>query len=165
MFISVEAVRWVLTQSKSERSARLVLLAIAAHCNEDGRCWPGMDALLRYTKLSKNTILQARDELVSINELVVETGGKGAGDTNHYYLSAFMDSRVQKGSENPNKGSDGREKGFTRVHPNNKEEEVLEQAPSAHWQLVKWAINESMKTGEEADTIMREVREGKRRME
>jgi pyocin large subunit-like protein len=95
MFISVEAVRWVFTQSKSERSARLVLLAIATHCNDDGCCWPGMDALMRYTKLSKNTILQARDELVELKELVVETGGRGAGDSNHYYLPKIQ-IRVQK---------------------------------------------------------------------
>jgi hypothetical protein len=165
MYISVEATRWVWTESKSERSARLVLLAIAAHCNDDGNCWPGLDTLCLYVKLSKNSVLKGIEELVALGEITVERGGKGARDTNHYHLRAFMQGRVQKGSEIPNKGSETRQEGFTRVHPNNKEEEILEQAPSAHFNLVLWAIEESKRTGEVADTIIREVREGKRRME
>jgi len=89
-----------------------------------------MDALIRYTRLSKNTILQARDELVELKELMVETGGRGAGDTNHYYLTAFMESRVQKGSENFNKGAESIEKGSTHLNPNKNEEIILEEGPS-----------------------------------
>jgi len=157
MFISVEAVRWVFTQSKSERSARLVLLAIATHCNDDGCCWPGMDALIRYTRLSKNTILQARDELVELKELVVEIGGRGAGDTNHYYLHAFMESRVQKGSENSNKGAESIEKGSTHLNPNKNLEEIIpeERRPS---NFVEEAIKESHRTGESADAILKRLR-------
>ncbi len=132
MYISVEATRWVWTESRSERSARLVMLAIAAHCNEDGYAWPSQETIGECTRLSKPIILEAIEKLVELKELTYEKGGKGAGDTNRYYLLAFMESRVNKGKENPNKGKETPQEGYTRVDTNkNLEQEHLE-APAAH---------------------------------
>ena len=129
MFVSVEAVRWVLTRSESERSARLVFIAVAAHCNEDGYCWPSLDTIMRYSKLSKSVVLEALQKLYDVGEMTVEKGGHGAADTNRYYMKAFMESRVGKGLEIPDKGMEIPEKGYTRVDTNkNLEQEVLEQA-------------------------------------
>jgi helix-turn-helix protein len=129
MYISVEATRWAWTESLSERSARLVMLAIAAHCNEDGYSWPGLETIMRCSRLSKPIVLEALQKLTELKELTVEKGGKGAGDTNRYYLCAFMESRVNKGKENPDKGKETVEKGYTRVDPNkNLEQRTLEEA-------------------------------------
>ena len=135
MFISVEAVKWVMNESASERSARLVFIAIAAHCNDDGYAWPAVDTICEYTKLSKPVVLESIQKLNELKELTVEKGGRGPGDTNHYYLSAFMASRVKKGKENPDKGKVSVEKGSTRVDTNkNLEKEILEEAiPLRSW--------------------------------
>jgi hypothetical protein len=128
MFISVDAVRWVLTESASERSARLVFIAIAAHCNEDGYAWPGLEAIERYSKLSRPKVLQSIETLVELKEITVERGGHGARDTNRYFLSVFM-ARVNKGKENGDKGKETAQKESTRVYTNkNLEQESLEQA-------------------------------------
>jgi len=153
MFISVEAVRWVFTQSRSERSARLVLLAIATHCNDDGCCWPGIGAICTYTKLSKNSVLKAIEELVELKEITVERGGRGAGDTNHYYLFSFMQSRVQKGAEFESKGAEEAGKGFTRVDTNkNLELERVEEAASP-----QPSIFERVRQAEERSRLNQEI--------
>jgi hypothetical protein len=109
----------------------LVMLAIAAHCNEDGYAWPSLDTIMECSKLSKGIVLQAIEKLCELKELTVEKGGHGAGDTNRYYLLAFMLGRVDKGAEIPNKGSVSPEEGYTRVDTNkNLEQETLEEGPS-----------------------------------
>jgi len=120
-----------------------------------------MDALIRYTRLSKNTILQARDELVELKELVVEIGGRGAGDTNHYYLAAFMESRVQKGSINSNKGATPIEKGSTHLNPNKNLEETILEEGHRPIDFAEEAIRESHRTGESADAILGRLKAGK----
>lgn len=132
MFISVEAVRWVLTESSSERSARLVFIVIASHCNDDGYCWPSVDTICELAKLSKPVVLQGIEKLVDLRELRVEKGGRGAGDTNYYYLTAFMEGRVKKGKGTTDKGQVSHE---IRVNPSLPEQEEnnkrVEQPPSA----------------------------------
>jgi hypothetical protein len=133
MYISVDATRWTWTDSCSEKSARLVMLAIAAHCNEDGYAWPGLETIMRCTKLSKPIVLQALEKLTELKELTITKGGNGAGDTNRYYLCAFMEAvRVNKGKELLDKGKEAPQEGYTRVYPNkNLEQEDLEQATLA----------------------------------
>lgn len=123
MYVSVEATRWVFNDSQSERSARLVLLAIAAHCNDDGWAWPGQEALMQFTRLSKPTLLQAIHELERIGEIATERGGNGPRDTNRYYMKAFMEGSIRV-KENPSKG---KESTLKRVNTGLHEEEELEQ--------------------------------------
>lgn len=73
---------------------------------------------MRYSALSKPVVLEAIQKLVDLQEMTVEKGGKGAGDTNKYFLSAFMDARVRKGKETADKGKEGVQEGYTRVYPN-----------------------------------------------
>jgi hypothetical protein len=157
MYISVEATRWVWTESLSERSARLVMLAIAAHCNEDGYAWPSQETIMECCKLSKPIVIEAIEKLVVLNELTYEKGGKGAGDTNRYYLRAFMESRVNKCKENPEKGKETSQEGYTRVDTNkNLEQEVLEENRPINF--VEKAIQESHRTGQSADEILKRLR-------
>jgi len=158
MFISVEAVRWVFTESKSERSARLVLLAIASHCNDDGYCWPGLESLIQHTKLSRNSVLKAIEELTDLGEVTVERGGRGPGDTNHYHLKTFMELRVQKGAEINDKGAVSLPKRVQSVGAELevKNKEYIEQ--DQHIDLVNQAIKESHRTGQDADEILKRFR-------
>lgn len=161
MFISVEAVRWAFTQSQSERSARLVLLAIATHCNDDGYCWPGLEAIMRYCRLSKPIVLKGIEELIGLKELTVEKGGRGAGDTNYYYLAAFMQGRVNKGKEIENKGKVAPQ---IRVNTGIPEQEVLEETIEERHRPINFAeeaIRESHRTGEEADVVLKRLRAAK----
>jgi len=157
MYISIDATRWVFEHSKSERSARLVLLAIAAHCNDDGQCWPGLEALARYSGLSRTRVLQSVEELEKLGEITVERGGKGPGDTNHYYLKAFMDLRVHKGKENSSKGALSPQ---IRVQTGVPEEVSLEETikNKGHINLVNQAIEESHRTHESADVILKRLK-------
>src|SRR6266404_3802510 len=62
-YISIEASKWVWNHSRSTSHARLVLLAIAAHCNDDGWAWPKLDILEEAANASRPTVLQALEKL------------------------------------------------------------------------------------------------------
>lgn len=80
---------------------------------------------MRITRLSKPIVLQSIEKIVELREITVEKGGRGAGDTNHYYLSAFMSGRVKKGKEIEDKG---KVSSLIRVNTGLHEEELEERS-------------------------------------
>jgi hypothetical protein len=97
-YVAIEATKWVWNESPSRGYSRLVLLAIAAHCNSDGWAWPSLKTLEEAANTTRPTILQALEQLEQSGEIVVERGGEGPGSVNRYYLFRFME-RVKKGKE------------------------------------------------------------------
>jgi hypothetical protein len=97
------------------------------------------------------------EAIVKLREVTVEKGGRGAGDTNHYYLKAFMEARVKKGKENHDKGKDDPP---IRVNTGLPEEVSLEETlkNKSHINLINQAIEESHRTGESADDILKRLR-------
>jgi Helix-turn-helix domain len=98
LYVAIEATKWVWNESSSRGYSRLVLLAIAAHCNSDGWAWPSLKTLEEAANTTRPTILQALEQLEQSSEIVIERGGEGPGSVNRYYLFRFME-RVKKGKD------------------------------------------------------------------
>jgi hypothetical protein len=84
--VSVKVIGWVWGHSRSRGSERLVLLAIADHCDHDGRnAYPRMAGLAQKTGLSERTVRRSIRALEALGELVVEmnTGGNGQARPDH----------------------------------------------------------------------------------
>jgi hypothetical protein len=84
--MSVQAIAWVFDNSESRFADRLVLLAIANHCDKYGReAWPMQTTIAAEARVSTREVVRAIQNLVSISELIVEKG-KGQIGRNRYSL-------------------------------------------------------------------------------
>ena len=70
--MSVQALSWVLDKSKSRLAARLVLLSIANHANQEGeQAWPSIETIAREAHISERQAQRAILDLASIGELMI----------------------------------------------------------------------------------------------
>lgn len=68
--MSVRVMSWVFEHSKSRGNDRLVLLAIADRCDDDGgNCWKSTEKLAEKARVSKRTAQRCIDHLVALGEL------------------------------------------------------------------------------------------------
>ena len=82
--MSWEAVKLVFDASKSRGAARLTLLAIAEHAGERD-AFPGLTRLQRYTRLSRETVVNSIRKLEKLGELKV-TRTPGGRHSNVYKI-------------------------------------------------------------------------------
>jgi len=68
-------------------TARLVLLALADHADDTGRCYPSIARLCRRTGLSERAAQTNIKKMVDAGYIRIVTGG-GKGNTNLYFISA-----------------------------------------------------------------------------
>jgi hypothetical protein len=88
--VSFPAYQWVKNYSESRRSARLVLIAIADHCDDAGRnSWPSISTLARETRLCKTAVYAGIAELIALGELEV-SDDKSTRRTNVYSLPKMV---------------------------------------------------------------------------
>ena len=66
---------------------RLVMLALADHADDSGRCYPGITRLTQRTGLSERAIQTNIRKLTLAGFIRIESGG-GKGKTNLYFISA-----------------------------------------------------------------------------
>jgi DNA-binding transcriptional regulator PaaX len=72
--VSVQAIEWVLKHSRAAYSARLVLIVLAHHADDDGRdSYPSIGTIAREAGLGESTIRGALERLKALGE-IVETG-------------------------------------------------------------------------------------------
>lgn len=84
--MSVQALSWVLDNSKAEHAARLVLISIANHCDKYGRCaWPSVNSIGREARLSERVVRSSMRQLEQLGELSVQFG-QGPRGANTYSL-------------------------------------------------------------------------------
>ena len=76
----------VFDHSKMEPGARLVLLALADHCDHDGYAWPTIDRLVHKTGLSRSSVKRCLKECELAGELI-RTVGNGRGHTSLYRIT------------------------------------------------------------------------------
>lgn len=89
--MSVQATSWVWEHSKSEGSARLVLLAIADAANREGmQSFQSAPSLAKMTGLSVRTVWRCIETLEALGEIVKE-GRQGEYQTTIYSLPAVSD--------------------------------------------------------------------------
>lgn len=70
--MSVRVMSWVFEHSESTGNDRLILLAIADRCDDDGgNCWKSTERLGLKARVSKRTAQRCIDHLVEMGELMV----------------------------------------------------------------------------------------------
>ena len=80
--MSVKVMSDVWQSSQSKGTARLVLLAIADHCNPSGIAWPSLTRLASYVNVNRRNTINAINQLVELGELKrIKTGKTGRATT------------------------------------------------------------------------------------
>tara|TARA_R110002020_G_scaffold14486_8_gene51432 strand:- start:848 stop:1519 length:672 start_codon:yes stop_codon:yes gene_type:complete len=74
--MSVKIMSKVWEQSRAKGTARLVLLAIADHCNPGGVAWPSLTRLASYVNVNRRNTINAINQLVELGELERLNSGK-----------------------------------------------------------------------------------------
>ena len=84
--MSVQAISWVLDNSKSRLAARHVLISIANHCNRFGaNAFPSIATIAAESNLSDRQVQRSIPKLVALGELAIEHGA-GPSQSHLYRL-------------------------------------------------------------------------------
>lgn len=126
--MSIQAIAWVLEEAIAEMADRLVLLAIANHCDAHWTCFPSIELIAAEARVSRRTVFRCIDSLVLSGELAV-TRARGRGHRNSYQVAPAKRCQVdtfdglEKVSTTTLKGATGgtqtisnRSTSRTRVH-------------------------------------------------
>lgn len=73
--MSIQAVGWVLDHSESRGLARLVLVALANHANDQRECWPAQRTIAREAGISPGSVGAQVRKLVALGEVTVLEAG------------------------------------------------------------------------------------------
>lgn len=86
--MSIEALSWAWRQPLKQ-GPKLVLLALADYANDDGVCWPGVDALAEKTSMSRSAVIEAIKALAEAGLVAVEkrADANGYRASNRYHLN------------------------------------------------------------------------------
>lgn len=89
--MSVSAMKWAFDQKGVTSTEKLVLLALADHADDAGRCWPSVARMEEMTALSERSIRKAIQTLEEKGALSTDRG-VGRGNSSKYILK--LDSSV-----------------------------------------------------------------------
>ncbi len=81
--MSLAAIEWAFRQAIPIPSAKLALLALADHADNQGYCWPSIPRIVERTGLSRATIYRSIDTLTALGVLQLVKRNSG----NAYYLA------------------------------------------------------------------------------
>lgn len=96
--MSIQAVAWVLDQSRSRGYARLVLIALANHHNAGtGRCDPGQRLIAKEAGISPGSVGAQIRALVALGEL--EVSDEGGSHRSAKYRLPFMEPEERSAAE------------------------------------------------------------------
>lgn len=85
--MSIQAVAWVLEHSEATLADRLVLIAIANHCDGRGvNAWPAIDTVAKEARVDRRTVFRAIEALEEAGELTVK---RRPGRPNVYGITAL----------------------------------------------------------------------------
>lgn len=84
MSIKIMSLVWEKSQHKG--SALLLMLALADHADDKGRCWPGMTSLALKTRMGRRNVVKLMERLEKSGEVVVEVRG-GQAASNRYRIN------------------------------------------------------------------------------
>lgn len=93
--MSIQAVAWVLEHSQATLADRLVLIAIANHCDGRGwNAWPAVPRIALEARVDRATVYRSITALEEAGELAVE---RKPGRSNRYGIGALMGSQDATG--------------------------------------------------------------------
>lgn len=89
--MSAEAMAAVLHHSPATGTAKVVLLAIAWHTNDNPElgCYPSQETLAKYANTSTRTVRRALNELENMGEIEIDRHGgiaSGSSPSNRYFI-------------------------------------------------------------------------------
>ena len=90
--MSIKAMNYVWSHSKSQGTARLTLLALADSCNDDGEWSPGVASLAKKVNLGERQTQRCLRELEQTGEIrILQNQGfkTGSGSTNKYQMVLY----------------------------------------------------------------------------
>ena len=90
--MSVHKISAVFRNSKSQGTARVVLLALANYADEKGICWPGFGCLSRDANVDRRNIIRAINGLIKLGE--IEKIGTGPHGSNKYKITVSSGAGV-----------------------------------------------------------------------
>ena len=93
--MSFDAIQRVWDDSKARGLARLVLLSLATHENQNGISWPSIDRLAEKTQVSRRQVIRIINELEEIQEIAI-LRSKGGHTSNFYCVLAGLSDSDQK---------------------------------------------------------------------
>ena len=111
--------------SQAKAGARLVLLAVADHCNEEGIAWPSVDRLGRRANLGPRQCKRCLRELERLGELSIQRG-KGPHHTHIYRVTICQGDNLPRVTSKAFGGDISGSQGVTRMTPNPSEETTKE---------------------------------------
>ena len=94
--------QYVFESKNTKGSQRLMLLAIADRCDDEGTCYPGVPYLAEKCNVARRTALTIIHKLEKKGEIrVIEGGGceTGHGATNRYVMTKFRESNNLKNDD------------------------------------------------------------------
>ena len=158
--MSIDAIKAVLADSEATGSARLVLLVLAEHADDDGVCWPSIALIARECRCSKRYVIKMIQRLEAEGEVIVDRSTRPSRyhitvhKVNYSSLNNMNHSSPKKAEKSKNKvnyssdkvnyGSKQSEHVFTRTTKNHQEPPIFRQKPPAksHDEIVLSTWNE-----------------------
>jgi len=98
--MSVRLMSAIFENRELNPTARLIMLALADHADDDGRCYPSIPRLCQRTGLSERAIQTNTRALVEQGYVRIVPGG-GKGNANLYFVSANPASSAPFDAPNP----------------------------------------------------------------
>jgi biotin operon repressor len=162
--LSWQAASFVTAHSEHKGSYLLTLLMIANHAHADGTgAWPSIATLAKETRMSERGVQYCIQKLKESGELEVIPDG-GPKGVNGYRIvgmtQSLRDERNGVTQSSTTMTQDLPSSDAIAIAPKRKEPSLEKSPPSAatNMSLVMQAIQESHRTGEEADAILKRLR-------
>ena len=70
--MSYDALRWAFALHMTDASAKAVLIALADHADDEGRCWPAAERLCQFTALADRTVRGALQRLADMGAITLQ---------------------------------------------------------------------------------------------
>lgn len=88
VYMSVKALTWAFHQTVGDPTSKLILIAIADHCDHNNECWPSRGLLATYAECSVDTIDRRIKEMIEkgLIEKEPQTRANGSDTSNRYRL-------------------------------------------------------------------------------
>lgn len=95
--MSVKAMAWA-WQTSLKGTQKLVLLALSDHADDAGRCWPGLNGLAAKCGLSRSSIIEHIENLVTLGLIIKQKrhDANGYRRSNIYSLNIGQSPEIQR---------------------------------------------------------------------
>lgn len=98
--MSIRIMSLVWDKSKHKGSALLLMLALADHADDTGKCWPGMSSLAKKTRMGRRNVVKLMERIEQSGEVVVEKRGNQSA-SNRYRINVQLLSSEQPYTSEP----------------------------------------------------------------